>query len=169
MNWTALSAISTLLACIIAIVMPFILHKIEHNRQLNILANSQLYCDADNNTTTKTFSIQITNLSNMPIEIKQISIIINKTAYAQKSFIQNMSNFSDIFAYGCNKLPITIDIGNRIIYNFSLDELKENFEQAHELDKLNKPITILIVDTLNKKYTLRTHHTLSHYIDKLYK
>lgn len=166
--WTAITAISTSIACIIALFLPIILHKIEHNRKLHILVNSQFYIDVANNVEEPILSVQISNIGNMPIEIQSISLMIDKNCYKQLFIMQNAKNSLEILCY-TNTLPKKLDIADRLVYNFSLNKLKEEFETLHDLAKINKHIKVVIVDTLHHKYVKNTNKTLSYYLDKLYK
>jgi predicted cation transporter len=76
--WTAITAISTSIACIIALFLPIVLHKIEHNKKLHILVDSQLCMDIANDIEEPLLTVQISNIGNIPIEIQSISLMIDK-------------------------------------------------------------------------------------------
>lgn len=166
--WTAITAISTSIACIIALFLPIILYKIEHNKKLHILVYSRLYIDVTNNIEEPVLTIQISNIGNMPIEIQSISLMIDKNCYKQLFVMQNVKNILEMQCY-VNNLPKKLDIADRLVYNFSLNLLKEGPKTSHELVKMNKRIKVVVVDTLRHKYVKNTNKTLSYYLDKLYK
>ena len=63
--WTAITAISTSIACIIALFLPIVLHKMEHNKKLHILVDSQLCMDVANNIEEPLLTVQISNIGNI--------------------------------------------------------------------------------------------------------
>ena len=104
----------------------------------------------------------------MPIEIQSISLMIDKNCYKQLFVMQNVKNILEMQCY-VNNLPKKLDIADRLVYNFSLNLLKEGPKTSHELVKMNKRIKVVVVDTLRHKYVKNTNKTLSYYLDKLYK
>lgn len=156
--WTAFSAISTLLACVVALAIPFIERQLKRRKKLKIIAKPIVPIILGNNHSEPMLCVNITNIGDATIYIKAIKLRLDHKDI-ENIGVKEDPDMGNEYLYRkffyTNNYPCELSVNDWTSFNMPIDKL------SNIVINKNSKIKVIVVDSSGKYYSKTTKYSIN--------